>query len=132
MRAFALLLPALFLLLACKQDAGDTGGSSGSTGCSDDNIGDADPNYPPCSCDLKCEDGAECRFSAMSSICQPECTNGPTCKDAVDPCKDSDCPTLAGITATCGAGHCMFYCNDKTPCPSGYVCGDNLTCQAER
>ena len=136
MRLQALVLPALLLALACKSDPGDeTGGSStGAAACTVDAVvGDLDPNYPPCDCDYKCEDdGALCRFTAMSSICEPQCTNGPSCTNAVDPCIDSDCPSLAGLTATCDRGRCVVYCDDKRPCPSGYVCLENITCQVER
>ena len=116
----ALLLPALLLALACKSNTGDeTGGSS--TGCSDDVIGDKDPDYPPCSCDFQCEDpGAMCRFTDMSSICKPSCT------------EDTDCPSLVGITATCKNGYCSVFCSETMPCPTGYVCIDNISCQAER
>jgi len=122
MRAPALLLPILAaVLLACKSDTGDdTGGSSSGDMCSDDIIGDADPNYPPCTCDFKCEGAAECRFTSMSSICKPECVD------------DADCPSLAGLAATCNGGHCTIYCGQTMPCPTGYVCIENISCQAER
>jgi hypothetical protein len=80
MRLQALVLPALLLALACKSDPGDeTGGSStGAAACTVDAVvGDLDPNYPPCDCDFKCEDEqALCNFTDMSSICEPQCTNG--------------------------------------------------------
>ncbi len=136
MRFPAVLMPALLLILACKSDPGDeTGGSStGDAACTVDAVvGDLDPNYPPCDCDYQCEDeGALCRFTAMSSICEPQCTNGPSCKNAVDPCTDSDCPSLAGLTATCDGGRCKVFCNDAQPCPSGYGCIENIKCQALR
>jgi len=119
MRHLALIL---LLALACKSDSGDEAGeSNSSTGCSDDVIGDADPNYPPCSCDFKCEDAdAMCRFTDMSSICEPECVD------------HSDCPALAGISATCNGGHCFVPCDEEQPCPTGYVCLENIQCQAAR
>ena len=121
MRAPALLLPLLVVLLACKADPGeDTSGSSTGDMCSDDVIGDADPNYPPCTCDFKCEGEAECRFTSMSSICEPPCTD------------QADCPALAGISGTCSGGHCFVPCDEEKPCPTGYVCLENIQCQAER
>ncbi len=131
MRAPALLLPLLAVILACKPDSGeDTGGSSSGDICSDEQLGDGDPNYSACSCEQTCESGLECRFTDMSSLCAPACTNGPSCKNAVDPCTDSDCPTLAGLTATCDGGRCLVYCTDQA-CPTGYVCVDSV-CQVER
>jgi hypothetical protein len=136
MRLQALVLPALLLALACKSDPGDeTGGSStGAAACTVDAVvGDLDPNYPPCDCDFKCEDEqALCNFTDMSSICEPQCTNGPTCKNDVDACDDSDCPALAGLTATCDRGRCKVYCDEAQPCPTGYVCIENIKCQAQR
>jgi len=122
MRAPALLLPLLVVLLACKSDPSeDTGGSSTGDMCSDDVIGDADPNYPPCTCDFKCEDpGAMCRFTDMSSICKPQCVD------------DSDCPPLVGLEATCKNESCSVFCSETMPCPAGYVCIDNISCQAMR
>ena len=123
MRLSALLLPALLLVLACKSDPGDetSDSSTGAANCTVDAVGDLDPNYPPCDCDYKCEDaGAECRFTAMSSICKSECVD------------DSDCAPLAGLAATCNGGHCTVYCGDTMPCPTGYVCIENISCQAER
>ncbi len=122
MRLQALVLPALLLALACKSDPGDeSGGSSTAEGCTVDVVGDLDPNYPPCDCDFKCEDpGAMCRFTDMSSICKPSCVD------------HSDCPPLAGLEATCNGGHCTVYCSDTMPCPTGYVCLENISCQAER
>ena len=121
MRLTARFLSALFLLLACKPDPGDEAGES-STGneCSDDIIGDANPDYPPCTCDYKCEGDAECRFTSMSSICKPPCVD------------DSDCPSLIGVAASCKSGHCTVYCGDENPCPTGYVCIEKISCQAER
>ncbi len=116
-----LFLPALLLVLACKSDSGDeTGDSTGAANCTVAVVGDLDPNYPPCDCDYKCADGAVCSFTAMSSICEPECTD------------DIDCPLLEGLTATCNGGHCFVSCNAQNPCPSGYVCLENIECQAER
>lgn len=117
----AALLPLLAVILACKPDSGDdTGGSSTGNGCSDEQIGDPDPNYPPCSCDLACEGTAQCRFTGESSICQPQCTD------------DTDCPALAGISGKCNGGYCYVPCNAQTACPSGYACLENIECQAER
>ncbi|MBK9751888.1 MAG: hypothetical protein IPO88_00020 [Nannocystis sp.] len=117
----AVLLPFLVALLACKPDSGDdTGGSSTGDACTDDAIGDKDPNYPPCTCDYKCEGGSQCRFTNNSSICQPECM------------EDAECPSLSGISGKCNGGHCYVPCNAQTACPSGYVCLENIECQAER
>ena len=120
MRLAVRLLPALFLLLACKPDPGDEAGesSTGNESCSAGVIGDPDPNYPPCSCDYTCEDNAECRFTSKSSICEPECT------------EDSDCPPLGGVTARCSGTRCFVPCNANSPCPSGYICLENINCQA--
>ena len=121
MRLQALVLPALLLALACKSDPGDESAESTGANCTVAAVGDLDPNYPPCDCDYKCEDtGAECRFTAISSICKAECVD------------DSDCPPLAGLAATCNGGHCTIYCGDAMPCPTGYVCIENISCQAER
>ena len=119
----ALLLPAFLLALACKSDPGDEvgGSSSGAASCTVDVVGDLDPNYPPCDCDYKCEDaGAMCRFTDMSSVCEPQCTDS------------DDCPSLAGLTAVCRGGQCFVPCNADKPCPSGYVCLENIQCQALR
>ena len=122
MRLQALVLPALLLALACKSDPGDaSGGSSSAEGCTVDVVGDLDPNYPPCDCDYKCEDAeAMCRFTDMSSVCEPPCTN------------DDECPSLAGLGAVCRGGHCFVPCNADKPCPSGYTCLENIQCQALR
>lgn len=126
------LLPALLLALACKSDPGDDASESGGSSTGDCGPADAaavDPDYPACDCDYACAEGSMCRFTAMSSICEPQCTNGPSCKNAVDPCTDSDCPSLAGSAAICDRGRCLVYCDDKMPCPSGYVCIENISCQ---
>ena len=131
MRLTARLLPALFLLLACKPDSGDEAGESSTGNCPND-VGDAveaDPNYPPCDCDFKCADGARCRLAGMSSICEPQCTNGPTCANAEVPCADSDCPLLSGRPTVCDGGTCALYCDAEKPCPNGYVCIENIACQ---
>lgn len=133
MRHLALLLP-LLLALACKSAPGDeTGESSSSTGdCGAVDPNAVDPDYPPCDCDYTCADaGAVCQFTDMSSICEPQCTNGPSCKNAVDPCTDSDCPSFAGLTPTCDGGRCILYCDSDRPCPTGYVCIENIRCEAE-
>ena len=132
MRLTALLLPALFLLLlACKPDPGDEAGESSTGSCPNDAsfVAEADPNYLPCDCDFKCDGGARCRFSDMSSICQPQCTNGPTCENAEVTCVDSDCPALSGRPTVCDGGFCTLYCDEKRPCPNGYVCLENIACQ---
>ena len=132
MRFPALFMPALLLILACKSDPGDETGGSSTGDCGPADPAVVDPDYPACDCDYTCEDdGALCHFTAMSSICEPQCTNGPSCKNAVDPCTDSDCPTLAGVTATCDGGRCKVFCDDANPCPSGYVCIENIKCQAQ-
>lgn len=133
MRAPALLLPLLAVILACKPDSGDdTGGSSSGDVCSDDVLGDANPDYPPCTCDYKCEGDSMCIFSPDSSICLPSCTPGPSCENPNLPCKDSDCPTLSGITLSCDGGRCLLGCSNADPCPDGYVCGGNNICEVQR
>ena len=131
----ALLLPALLLALACKSDPGDEAGESGVSstgGCGPADAAAVDPAYPPCDCDYKCADeGALCNFTSASSICEPQCTNGPSCKNADDACTDSDCPSFAGLTATCDRGRCKLYCDADQPCPTGYVCIENIKCQVE-
>ena len=138
MRLQALVLPALLLALACKSDPGDESGesSSGAASCSGEVVGDVDPNYPPCGCSPDfCAEGSQCKFSGLSqpewvgSVCLPECKLGPTCGNPEDPCKDSDCPTLAGITPTCSSGLCFIYCDEADPCPAGYLCGEAGHCQ---
>ena len=129
MRAPALLLPLLVALLACKSDTGeDTGESSSGELCE---LPEADASYPPCDCDHHCEGDSLCRFSQLSSVCLPSCTLGPSCKNPDDPCNDSDCPPLAGITATCYGGVCTIGCGPGKPCPTGYVCADAGHCQVE-
>ena len=134
MRHLAIFLP-LLLALACKSNPGDEAGESSGSSTGDCGPADpaaVDPNYPPCDCDYKCESaGAVCHFTDMSSICEPQCTNGASCKNAVDPCTDSDCPSFAGLTPTCDSGRCILYCDADRPCPTGYVCIENLRCQAE-
>jgi hypothetical protein len=120
MRHLAILLP-LLLALACKSDPGDEAGeSSSSTGdCGPADPAAVDPNYPPCDCDFMCGGGAMCNASQNSSICFPACS------------ADSDCPTLSGIAPTCFAGRCRLDCDDKAPCPPGYVCGGKNSCEVE-
>jgi len=126
MRLQALVLPALLLALACKSDPGDETGESGgsSTGAAactvDAVVGDIDPNYPPCDCDYKCEGDAVCSFTAMSSVCEAQCTD------------DVDCPSLDGRAGRCNGGFCYVSCNEAKPCPNGYVCSENIECQALR
>ncbi len=130
----ALLMPALLLALACKSDPGDEAGESGVSSTGDCGPADAaavDPDYPACDCDYKCAEGSVCRFSPASSVCLPSCTLGPTCANPDDPCLDSDCPTLAGITPTCYGGICIVGCGAGGTCPDGYVCGGNNTCEVE-
>ncbi len=130
----ALLLPALLLVLACKSDPGDEAGESSGSSTGDCGPADAaavDPNYPPCDCDYTCDEGAMCRFSQGSSICLPACTPGPSCGNPDDPCEDSDCPTLAGVTPLCDGGRCVLGCSNAKACPAGYVCGDNNACEVE-
>jgi len=133
MRLQALLLPALLLALACKSTPGDETGESGSTGdCGPANPAAVDPDYPPCDCDFKCDDEtALCNVSPMSSICEPQCTNGPSCKNDVDACADSDCPSFAGIEPICDRGRCKLFCNAAQSCPTGYVCVENIKCQVQ-
>ena len=117
----ALLLPALLLALACKSDSGDETGESGgsSTGCGPADAAAVDPNYPPCECDFTCNGGAMCSFSEGSSVCFPACT------------EDSACPMLSGIAPTCVGGRCRLGCDDKAPCPPGYICGGTNSCEVE-
>jgi len=134
MRVPALLLPVLVALLACKSDSGgETGASNSSTGdCGAANPDAVDPNYWPCDCDYTCADvGSMCSFSQGSSVCFPACTLGPSCGNPDDPCTDSDCPPLSGITPVCLGGQCRLGCSDSKPCPAGYVCGGGNSCEVE-
>lgn len=142
MRAYSVtpLILATLTLAALAGGEGDS--SSSSTGdephCSE-GWGDGpevDPDYPPCGCDVsKCEYGGVCRFSGdvspstwTASLCHPKC-------ECVDPgqldCAENNCPMLGGVKPLCSDGLCTLRCDDSDPCPSGYACSGNNTCQVK-
>lgn len=135
----ALALPALLLALSCKGDDGESSSSSGGEAHCSAGWGDGpevDPDYPACGCDIQvCENGGLCRVSGFSpewtsSLCAPACTHGPSCMDPNAACADNDCPMLGDIKPRCLESRCIALC-EETPCPNGYVCGDDGTCQVQ-
>lgn len=140
MRARILARSALVLalgLVACKGDDADTTTTGPDAHCSA-GYGDGpeiDPDYPPCGCDAgACDNGGACRFSGFtpawtSSLCHPTCTcTDPNDKDGL--CGDNSCPMLGDIAPTCADGLCVVFCNEH-PCPNGYTCGGNNTCEVQ-
>lgn len=134
-----LILPALLALAACKGGEGDSSSSTGDDAHCSEGWGDGpgvDPNFPPCGCDpTQCDNGGICRVSGFSpawtsSLCAPTCTLGPTCTDPNAACDDNDCPMLGDIKPRCLESRCIVLC-DEYPCPNGYTCGEDGTCQVK-
>jgi hypothetical protein len=133
-----LVLPALLALAACKGGEGDGSSSTGEEPHCSAGWGDGpevDPDHPPCGCDLTCDNGGMCRFTGdldpaswKSSICHPACTC-PTPGD--NECAQNDCPMLGSIQPVCLDGRCVITCDNSDPCPSGYVCSGNNTCEVK-
>lgn len=134
----SLVLPALLALAACKGGEGDGSSSTGEEPHCSAGWGDGpevDPDYPPCGCDVtQCDNGGTCRFTGLepatwtASLCYPACA---CTNPGEDDCSQNNCPTLGNIQPLCSAGRCEVRCDNANPCPSGYVCSGDNTCQVQ-
>lgn len=134
-----LVLPALLALAACKGSEGDGSSSTGEEPHCLAGWGDGpevDPDYPPCECDVtQCDNGGVCRFTGAndpatwtSSLCYPACT---CANPGEDDCAQNDCPALGDVQPICSSGRCKIGCDNDSPCPSGYTCSGDNTCQVK-